>query len=192
MSADHLQIWPFLIAALAVLMIYRRLRRSFGRQPVRPARMALRIGILLLLGISLIPLALRSRETSVLEIAGAAAGIGLAFWGANRTRYERQDAQLYYVPHTYTGIAVSLLVLGRLVYRFVQVYAMHPITGAGAGGDTAPGFAPPPAVQGPVTVGLLCVLIGYYVCYYSVVLWKSKHIRTEDLEVSLSVTPPLA
>lgn len=36
MSAEFLQIWPYLIAAPAVFMIDRRFRRSFGRQPVRP------------------------------------------------------------------------------------------------------------------------------------------------------------
>jgi len=30
------------------------------------------------------------------------------------------------------------------------------------------------------------VLIGYFVCYYSRVLWKSKHIGAEDLETAPS------
>jgi len=179
MQTDHSRIWPFLIAALAVLMIYRRLRRSFGRQPVRPARMTVRMGILIALAISLIPLALRSGEFLLVEIAGAAAGVGLALWGAQRTRFARLNGQLYYLPHTYTGIAVSLLVLGRLVYRFVQIYTM--------GADSAQGFAAPSMVRSPVTVGLFFVLIGYYVCYYSRVLWRSKHANAEDLEV-----PPVA
>jgi hypothetical protein len=34
MKTDFSQIWPFLIAALAVLMIYRRFRRNFGQQPL--------------------------------------------------------------------------------------------------------------------------------------------------------------
>jgi hypothetical protein len=184
MPSDYARIWPFLIAAMVILMIYRRLRRSFGRQPVRPSRMKLRMGILLLVGVSLIPLALRSGETSLLGIAGAAAGVGLALWGANRTRYERRDGQLYYVPHTYTGIVVSLLVFGRLAYRFAQLYSMHAIAGGMPGAGSAQSFASPSTVQSPVTVGLVCVLIGYYVCYYSRVLWKSKHIRAEDLEAS--------
>jgi hypothetical protein len=114
-QTDYSRIWPFLIAALIVLMIYRRLRRSFGRQPVRPVRMAVRMGVLIALGISLSPLALRSGEFRLVEIAGAGAGVELALWGAHRTRYVRLDGRLHYVPHTYTGIAVTLLLLARIV-----------------------------------------------------------------------------
>lgn len=174
MQADYPRILPFLIAALAVWAIYRRLRRSFGRQQLRPTRMVVRMGILLILAVSLGSLALRSREFLGVEIAGLAAGVAMALWGAKRTRYERHDGQLYYLPHTYTGIAVTLLVLGRLVYRFVQVY----------GRGSAQGFASPSVVQSPITVALLFVLIGYYVCYYGRVLWKSKHLRAEELEGS--------
>jgi uncharacterized membrane protein YuzA (DUF378 family) len=34
----------------------------------------------------------------------------------------------------------------------------------------------------PLTVGIFYVLVGYYVCYYSLVLWKSKHLKPEDIE----------
>lgn len=174
MQADYPKIFPFLIAALVVWAIYRRLRRSFGRQRLNPRRMMIRMGILLLLAVSLASLALRSVEFLGVEMGGLAAGVAMALWGAKHTRYERQNGQLYYLPHTYSGIAVTLLVLGRLVYRFVQVYSR----------GSAQGFAPPSAVQNPLTVGLLFVLIGYYVFYYGRVLWKSKHLRAEDLEAS--------
>jgi hypothetical protein len=179
---NHSQIWPFAIAALAVLMIYRKLRRSFGRQVVRPVRMSVRIAILLILAASLVPSALKSAEILYTEIACAAAGITLALWGANRTRFERHAGQLYYVPHTYTGIAVTLLVLGRLVYRLVQIYSMDRLTVVGSSPDAAPGLAPPSLVQSPVTVGVFFVLIGYYVCYYGSVLLRSRHVRPEDIE----------
>jgi hypothetical protein len=172
MNADYSRIWSLAIAALVMLAIYRRLRRSFGRQQLRPRRMVLRIAVLLALGASLIPAAMRSGEFMVAEAAGAAAGVALALWGAERTRYVKYDGRLYFIPHTYTGIAVSLLVLGRVVYRGVAIYT----TGADS--------AQHPAVRNPLTVALLFVLIGYYVFYYSRVLWKSKHINPEDLEES--------
>jgi hypothetical protein len=172
MSAEFLQIWPLLIAALAVFMIYRRFRRSFGRQPVRPVRMVLRMGLLIVLGASLVPLALRSREFQLVQLVGAAVGISVGLWASHRTRYARDQEQLYYLPHTYTGVAIFLLVLGRLLYRLIEVYA----------GPQA--FAAPTMVRSPATVGLLFVLIGYYVCYCGCVLWKSKHLRAEDLQAS--------
>jgi hypothetical protein len=190
MSPDYSRIWPLLVAALAVFMIYRRLRRSFGRQPVRPLRMTLRMVILIALGLSLLPLALRSMELLLVEILCAAAGVGLALWGAQRTRYLRHNGQLHYIPHTYTGIAVSLLVTGRIVYRLASVYLAGHAMGPGMSGDSPPAFAPTAMVRSPVTVGLLFVLIGYYVCYYSRILWKSKHINEADLEAPSVAAAP--
>jgi hypothetical protein len=42
-------------------------------------------------------------------------------------------------------------------------------------------------MQSPLTAGIFFVLIGYYVCYYSWVLWKSRHITSADLEVSPAI-----
>jgi hypothetical protein len=181
MHGDYSQVWPYVIAVLAVLAIYRRFRRSFGRQRLRPIRMWIRIGILTALGCSLLPAALKSGEFLFAEIAGAMAGVALGVWGAQRTRYRTYDGELHYVPHTYTGVAVSLLFIGRLVYRIAELYSMHPASGAMAHTE---GFAPPTMVRTPATVGLLFLLVGYYVCYYSMVLWKSKRISPEELEVA--------
>ena len=43
MTPDYSRIWPWIFAVLIPLMIYRRLRRSFGRQPLRPTRMTVRV-----------------------------------------------------------------------------------------------------------------------------------------------------
>jgi len=90
---------------------------------------------------------------------------------------------LHHIPYTYTGIAVSLLFVGRLAYRFVELSSMNHPTGSGSA-DSMPGFAPPAMVRSAFTVGLLFVVVGYYVCYYGMVLRKSKRIGPEDLEVS--------
>src|SRR5882762_1240705 len=180
MEADYSRIWPYAIAGVAVLLIYRRFRRSFGRQPIRPVRMWIRIAVLILLCCSLLPAALKSRQFLLAELAGAIAGMALGFWGARHTRYATYEGRLHYVPHTYTGVAVSLLFIGRLVYRLVEWYAENGALGGAS--DAAQGIAPAPIVRSPLTVGLIFVVVGYYVCYYAMVLWKSKRISAEDLE----------
>jgi hypothetical protein len=184
MKFDVSQIGPFLIAVLVVFAIYRRFRRSFGQQPLRPVRMQVRIVVLLVIGCLLVPAAFRSAAFMSAVLAGIAAGVALAMWGAARTRFLRVSGQLYYVPHTYTGIAVSLLFLGRLVYRLLQVSGnMHAIHAAGP--DSAnQAFAPASMLQSPLTLGLYFVLMGYYVCYYSMVLWKSKRVVAEEATLS--------
>ncbi len=171
MQIDCSRIGPFAIAALTVFILYRRLRRSFGRQPIRPVRMYLRIGIFALLGVSLLAVALRSATLLTADLAGTVLGIALALWAARRTRYASQGAQLYYIPHTVTGIAVSLVFAGRLVYRFADDRSLEHLSA-------------PIAADNPVTIGLLFVVVGYYVCYYTLVLQKSRHLRPEDLEIS--------
>ncbi len=182
MQLDYSRIWPYVIAGLAVLLIYRRFRRSFGRQPIRPIRMWIRIAVLILLGCSLLPPAFRSGQFLLAELAGAIAGLALGFWGARHTRYATYEGRLHYVPHTYTGIAVSLLFIGRLVYRVVEWYGENRALGGAL--DASQGIAPAPMMRSPLTVGLICVVVGYYVCYYAMVLWKSKRISPEDLEAT--------
>jgi len=187
MPIDYSPILPYVIAVLAVLLIYRRLRRNFGIQPLRPVRMWIRIGILVLLAGSLLPAALGSAASLLADLAGLIAGVALGVWGARRTRYERRDAKLYYIPHTYSGIAVSLLLVGRLVYRMAVLYSLN--RGAATAAETLQDLGSPKMFQSPITVGLLFVVIGYYVCYLGWVLWKSTRIGPEDLEIS---TIPIA
>jgi hypothetical protein len=182
MQVDYSRIWPYAIAGIAVLLIYRRFRRSFGRQPIRPVRMWIRIVLLFVLSCSLLPFAFRSGQFLLAELAGAMAGLALGFWGARHTRYATYEGRLHYVPHTYTGIAVSLLFIGRLVYRIVQWYGENGSQGGALNGSQ--GIAPPPMMRSPLTVGLIFVVVGYYVCYYAMVLWKSKRISPEDLEAT--------
>jgi hypothetical protein len=186
MPPDFSQIGPFLVAALVVFAVYRRFKRSFGRQPLRPARMTVRIALLAVIGCLLLPMALRSAQFLAAELIGAALGIALGLWGAQRTRFLIQGERRYYVPHTYTGIAVSLLFLGRLAFRLVQIYPGMPASqaaNAAAGtADPSQAFAPASMVRSPLTVGIFFLLMGYYLYYYAWVLWKFKHLKEADFE----------
>jgi hypothetical protein len=185
MNFDFSQIGPFSIAILLVFLIYRRFRRNFGQQPLRPVRMGVRIALLLVIACLLLPSALRSAAFLSAMLGGLAAGIALAVWGAARTRFLRVANQLYYVPHTYTGIAVSFLFLGRLIYRLIQAYGnMHAAHATGLPDAPNQAFAPASMLQSPLTLGLFFVLMGYYVCYYSVVLWKSKRVVADEVGFS--------
>ncbi len=177
MPADYSQIGPFLVAALVMFAVYRRLRRSFGRQPLQARRMTVRIILLLVVGSTLVPPALLSMPLLGAEAVGAALGVGLGMWGAARTRFEMHDGRVHYVPHTYAGIAVSLLLLGRLSYRAIQIY----LSGNGSHLGAAP--SSPVGVK-PLTVGIFFVLLGYYVYFYGWLLWKSKRLGPADMEAA--------
>jgi hypothetical protein len=176
MQPDYSQFAPLLTTVLVLFVVYRRLRRSFGRQPLQPVRMGLRIGILLLIGALLAPGSLHSPAFLGATLGGIGIGAAMASWGAARTRFERTATRLYYIPHTITGIAISMLFLARLSYRLLQLYAGR--------GDTLSdqGQSLNSLVSSPLTRGLFYVLMGYYVLYYSLLLRKARHIAPEDIE----------
>lgn len=188
MPMNFSQATPYLVAILLIFLIYRRFRRNFGKQRLRPGRMIFRVILLLLLGCSLLPVALRSHQFLLAELIGALVGVSLSIYGARRTRFELLKEQLHYVPHTVTSVVVSLLFLGRLAFRITQIYlGVHATQYTGGAPETSQWLAPTSMVSSPLTIGIFFVLIGYYAYYYSWVLWKSKHLDTTDLESAESV-----
>jgi len=160
---------PILVAALLVWAIVRRLRRTFGRQPVQPARIWLRIGVLTLAG-GLIAATSVTRGAGMLEalIGGLACGAALAYVGLRHTRFELTPEGRFYTPHTYIGVAVTLLFLGRLLYRFLYL-------ANGANGMFGPDPNAAAAYQrSPLTVGIFAVLVGYYLLFYAGVLLRTR------------------
>lgn len=161
------RITPYLIAALVTWAIYRRLRRSFGRQRVRDALMWLRIGILTAAAAAITAASAHDVRLLAALLAGIACGAALGYAGLRYTRFEVQADGRFYTPHTYLGVAVSTLFFGRLLYRFLAVYD-GTLPGAAAGH----GFA---AYQGsPFTLAVFGALVGYYVLYYLGVLQRTR------------------
>lgn len=160
---------PILIGALVVWVVVRRVRRTFGRQRVQPVRMWLRIGILTFAAAAVVASS-AARSATLLEalIGGLACGAALAGLGLRHTRFEVTTEGRFYTPHTYIGMAVMLLFLGRLAYRFLYL-------SIGTGGT----FAGDPGAAGayqksPLTLGVFGVLVGYYVLYYAGVLFRTR------------------
>jgi hypothetical protein len=89
-------------------------------------------------------------------LGGAAVGIGLGIYGLRLTRFENTPEGLYYTPSAHVGIALSVLLIGRLGYRAMQVYS------ATAVGNTPP---PVPFSGSPATLLIFGALAGYYVTY---------------------------
>lgn len=150
--------------------IYRRVRRNIGRQPVTAGRMQFRI---VMLGIVSALIAFgASRDMSLLGalLAGVVAGAALGWFGLQHTKFETTPRGNFYTPHTYIGIFVSLLLLGRIAYRFLTIYpSMH----AAAQADQDPFAA---YQKSPLTLAIFGVVVGYYIFYYVGVLRTSKSL----------------
>jgi hypothetical protein len=165
---DPRLVTPYLIAALVIWGVYRRMRRSFGRQRVRDGFMWFRIGILTLaavfIGVQI------ARDVNVLGIlvAGIACGAVLGYFGLRHTKFEVTSEGRFYTPHTYIGLAVTALFIGRLLYRFLGMYngLVPPAT---TGQDLAAIYR-----HNPFTLAVIGALVGYYVCYYAGVLQRTR------------------
>jgi hypothetical protein len=172
---DPKLIMPIVFGALIAFSIYRRVRRNIGRQPLQPGRMQFRIVFLSMIG-ALIAFG-ASRDINLLGalLAGVAGGAVLGWFGLRHTKFEATGQGNFYTPHTYIGLAVSALLLGRVAYRVLAIYpsmqAAHQ-----ANEDPFASFQ-----RSPLTLAILGVVIGYYICYFIGVLRRNR-----------SLTPALA
>jgi len=150
-------------APLAAFMVYRRVRRNFGRQPLRQARLVARslllaiiVGFLLLAGFA------GGRGVSPAGwgvLLGVATGGMLGWIGVRMTGFETVAGKHWYTPHPGIGLALTALMLGRLAYRFFAVRA-----------TVVAVSAPDPSVLGnlqrsPLTLAIAGLLLGYYLVY---------------------------
>ena len=158
---------PILIGALIAARLYLRVRRTFGRQRVRPRRITVRIGILALVGGLLVVFTSREPLTLAALLAGGACGAALGHLGLRHTRFESTPEGRFYTPHTYIGLAVTVLLLARIAYDLLIM--SHGVPLAATGNRHA---ALPP--ESPTTLAVSGAFIAYYLAYYLGVLRSSR------------------
>lgn len=190
MNFDPQHLVSALIPTVFVFFImYRRVRRNFGKQKLNRGYMIFRMVLLCVVGALLLIPTFFSQELAVMTIIGAAVGVGLALWAAKHTRFLNEDGRLYYIPHSYTGMVVTALFVGRLAYRVFVMSQPH----AAITTDYQPGMGDFSYLSGlyhnPWTRLVFFILIGYYVYYYWFVLHESKHLKPEDMEGGVPVAP---
>jgi cytochrome b561 len=72
----------------------------------------------------------------------------------------------FYTPHTYIGLAVTALFVGRLLYRVVMLN-QGLLTAPPPGGNPLAVYE-----RSPLTLAMFGAIVGYYVLYYVGVLQK--------------------
>jgi fucose 4-O-acetylase-like acetyltransferase len=165
---DPRLITPYLIAALIVWGLYRRMRRSFGRQRVRDRLMWVRIAFLVLVTALIVAMIARDVDVLAALMAGIACGALLGYLGLRHTKFEVAPEGRFYTPHTYIGLAVTALFVGRLLYRFLGIYnGVIPAATAGQGLASA-------YQRSPFTLAVFGALVGYYVLYYLGILQRTR------------------
>ncbi len=145
------------IVALIVWRIYSRVRRMVGRQKFSGVRPWITIVLFPTLLVFLLFGAIAHPINIFALIAGAAVGIVLGRYGLKLTVFEDTSIGKFYTPNAHLGIALSLLLLGRIAFRFLQLYGLSTSTGA------VP--APDDFVRSPFTLLIFGTLACYYITY---------------------------
>ncbi len=174
---DQKQITLVVTIALVGFAIYRRVRRTIGRQPFQPRRMQTRMIVLGIVGAIALAFSIRNIEVAGAMLAGLVGGAALGIFGLRHTKFETTPQGQFYTPHTYIGLFVTLLFLGRLAYRFLIVM---PAMQAAAHVNENPYAS---FQKSPLTMAIFGIVIGYYVAYYGAV------IREMRKTVSIAAPP---
>jgi hypothetical protein len=161
---------PTLLVPLVGFRLYRRFRANFGRQTVQHTRMVVRLVILVLATALFLITASRSMPALQAAGAGLVAGLLLGVLGLRLTRFESDTQGQHYTPNAYIGAAVTLLLVGRLVYRMSSIYSMPQLA-------PQPGTDPFAAMtQSPLTLTFIMLTVSYYLMYTAGVLYKTRRI----------------
>jgi hypothetical protein len=161
---------PTLLVPLIGYRVYRRLRANFGRQPIQPTRKVVRLIILSFVTALFLWVAMHSAPALEAAAGGLLAGVLLAVVGVRLSRFESDATGSYYTPNSYIGAAVTLLLVGRIVYRMFSMYATPQLA-------PVPGTDPFAAMtQNPLTFAMVMLTIGYYLMFTAGVLYKSRGI----------------
>jgi len=156
MAAGAPTILPFLfVIPIVIWRMYSRVKRNIGRQHLSKWRPWLTLTLFPVIVI-LISLGAVSQPVRLLAMGGGiVAGAVLGIFGTKHTKFENTSEGIFYTPNAHIGIALSVIFLGRVVYRMFQVYSMDP---------GAP-FNPNDFASSPLTLSIFGLLAGYYVTY---------------------------
>lgn len=146
--------------------VYQRVRRLMVRQQSHAWRHWLSIAIMgvlvIVFGIAALghPLALPALA------GGVVVGVALSLLALQRTRFERIGSDFFFVPHAPIGAIVSLLFIGRLLYRGYEFYVDGPAASAHF-------------TSSPLTMIVFGIMAGYYANFARGVLrWRAENKET--------------
>ena len=162
---------------LLVWRVQARFRRMVGRQRLSRIRPWITLVLFPLL-VGLYALAARTQPVLLAWLAGGLlAGAVLARYGLYRTQFEPTRQGLFYTPNAHLGIALSLLFVGRILYRLVEVYVLA----------AAPTWEWSGFVRSPLTLVVFGVLAGYYIAYaLGLVRWRARVLRAKRAREALA------
>jgi hypothetical protein len=109
----------WIIVPFVAWRVVVRLRRLLVRQRYSLAIQWVRAGSLALLTTFIALIAIAENSSSIGLAVGLAAGALLGAWGVRLTTFEDVEGELHFQPDRYLGLALALLLLGRIAWRLL-------------------------------------------------------------------------
>jgi hypothetical protein len=170
---------PLLILIpLIAWRIYVRIRRAVGRQRLSKYRVWITMGIYTLI---LVAIGLGTRahpERLGWMVVGLALGIPLGVFSLKKTKFEPTPEGLFYTPNAHLGIILSMLFVGRILYRIFAAYLVA----------TSKPQDPGDFMGSAATVAIFGLLAGYYITYaVGLARWRYRIIRNKRQREALKL-----
>ncbi len=158
----HLTSYLIMLPLLAWI-VWRRVSRQFGRQPIRRKRMIFRIVVFSMLGGLLALSGFHHVALAEGLFGGVLLGGALGLLGLRLTRFEVDPVKGdCYVPNPWIGALLTVLLLGRLGWRLMVVWPQMQQASAAPDAMQPMGYA-----ASPLTMLVIGLLVGYYIVYFS-------------------------
>ena len=158
------------LTPLLAWRIYVRFRKVVGRQRLSPTRLWITLIVFPMIVLLLAYAAHWHFERLVWLAGGLVFGSLLAVYGLRQTRFESTPQGLFYTPRAHLGIALSLVLVGRILYRLIELNAL----------DTREAHGAPQFTQSPLTLAIFGLLAGYYFAYaVGLTRWRNHAVRAE-------------
>jgi len=157
-----------LVVALIAWRLYARSRRLIGRQRLSKWRPWVTVTVFPLLFIVLGVLARHQPAALGALGGGAIVGMGLGILGVKLTKFEATATGAWYTPSAHLGIALSVVLVLRIGYRFIQASQSVNI-----------GEPPGSYASSPMTLLIFGALALYYVTYAVGLIRWSRRISND-------------
>jgi hypothetical protein len=167
-----------LVGSFILWRVYRRVRRNIGRQKLQLRRIIVRLVLFVVFIFFIILAGLQNPRLLVGYAAGLLGGAALGFVGLKLTQFETTEEGHFYTPDTRIGVAISLLLAGRVIYRMAVL------------NNTSLAPDHPQAMNSPLTFLIVGLTFGYYIVYY-IGLFVHTHDKTPITAPTSSVPPKL-
>jgi hypothetical protein len=166
----------YLIPALLVLLVARRVKRSIGFQKFSKARLIIRICLFSFVALMLFGSAALHPISYLTDLAGALVGCGILYWAMKHTIFENRADDLYYRTNIWVEVTVIGLFLIRFFSRIPMFYQALNVKAE----TLEEKRARIESLRDPYTGALIFILIAYYIGYSAFILKKAPAAKMQS------------